>query len=176
MNNLNLGLINRCARPTLLAGAIGLALAAGSAQAIDLSTDEVSILWDTTISYSMGMRLDDPDTDLVGKSALNPAVSLLPIEEQILAPGRFSVNSDDGNLNFDQYDLIFNQARITSELQIAYKNYGAFIRGNYFYDFTLNNKDRISDEVNAVACSMPMSGAISISANASCRCASVARW
>ena len=145
MNNLELGLITR-ARTTLLAGAIGLALAAGSAQALDLSTDEVSIQWDTTISYSMGMRLDDPDEDLIGKSALNPAVSLLPIQEQIAAPGRFSVNSDDGNLNFDQYDLIFNQARITSELDISYRNYGAFIRGNYFYDFTLNNKDRISDE------------------------------
>ena len=152
MNNLELGLIARCARPTLLAGAIGLALAAGSAQALDLSTDKVSIQLDTTVSYSMGMRLNDPDEDLIGKANLydfeNADIPLiaLPIEQQLLLPGRFSVNSDDGNLNFDQYDLIFNQARITSELDISYKNYGAFVRGNYFYDFTLNNKDRISDD------------------------------
>ena len=146
MNNLDLGLLTSRARPTLLAGAIALALSAGSAQAIDLSTDEVSIQLDTTISYSMGMRLEDPDTDLIGKSVFNPAVSLLPIEQQIASPGRFSVNSDDGNLNFDQHDLIFNQARITSELQVSYKNYGAFVRGNFFHDFTLNNKDRLSDD------------------------------
>ncbi|MEM1080350.1 MAG: DUF1302 domain-containing protein [Pseudomonadota bacterium] len=146
MNNLDLGLKTRRARPSLLAGAIALALTAGSAQALDFSTDEVSIQFDTTVSYSLGMRLEDPDSDLIAKSAFNPAVSLLPIEQQIAAPGRFSANSDDGNQNFDQYDLIFNQARITSELQVSYKNYGAFVRGNYFYDFTLNNKNRLSDD------------------------------
>ncbi|MEM7053208.1 MAG: DUF1302 domain-containing protein [Pseudomonadota bacterium] len=146
MKTYDLGLMTRRNRPVLLAAAVGLALAAGSAQALDFSTDEVSIQLDTTISYSLGMRLNDPDEDLIGKANLNPAVGLLPIEQQILAPGRFSVNSDDGNLNFDQHDLIFNQARITSELQVSYKNYGAFVRGNYFYDFTLNEKDRLSDD------------------------------
>jgi hypothetical protein len=133
-------------RRSLLASAVALGLVAGPAAAIDLSTDEVSITLDTTISYSAGMRVEDRDSDLIARSAFNPAISLLPIEQQIAAPGRFSANSDDGNLNFDQYDLIFNQARITSELDIAYKNYGAFVRGNYFYDFTLNNKDRLSDD------------------------------
>lgn len=142
----NLNTTTGLPRRSLLASAIALGLVAGPAAAVDLSTGEVSINLDTTVSYSMGMRVEERDEDLVAKSVFNPAISFLPIEQQIAAPGRFSANSDDGNLNFDQYDLIFNQARITSELEIGYKNYGAFVRGNYFYDFTLNDKNRLSED------------------------------
>ncbi|AKS42958.1 DUF1302 domain-containing protein [Wenzhouxiangella marina] len=135
----------RLMRPCLLASAIGLALVANSAQAIDLSTDEVSIRLDTTISYGSGMRVSGRDDDLIAKSHFNPLIVQAPLEQQILAPGRFSANSDDGNLNFDNGDFIFNAARITSELQVDYKNYGFFVRGNYFYDFTLNDMDELSD-------------------------------
>ncbi|MDX1626559.1 MAG: DUF1302 domain-containing protein [Wenzhouxiangellaceae bacterium] len=135
----------RLPRRSLLAAAIGLGLVAGPASALDFSTDEVSIRLDSTISYAYGKRIEDQDADLIAKSHFNPAVSLLPIEQQIAAPGRFSANSDDGNLNFDQYDPIFHQARITSELSISYKNYGAFVRGNYFYDWVIQDKERISE-------------------------------
>jgi hypothetical protein len=43
-------------RPGILAGAIGLALAAQQAQAIDFSTDEVEIRLDSTVSYGIGVR------------------------------------------------------------------------------------------------------------------------
>lgn len=138
-------------RRTLLATAIGLGLLAGQASAIDFSTDEVSIRFDTTVSYSAGMRVADRDDELVAKSHFNPAVSLLPIEQQIAATGRFSANSDDGNLNFDQYDLVYNQARITSELDIGYKRFGAFVRGNYFYDFEIENHDGINNRAKEFA-------------------------
>jgi len=132
-------------RPCLLASAIGLALVTNPSQAIDLSTGDVSISLDTTISYGAGMRVSDRDNDLVGKSRFNPVIFAAPPAAQEAALGRFSANSDDGNLNFDDGDLIFNAARITSELQVDYKNYGFFVRGNYFYDFTLNDKDFLSD-------------------------------
>lgn len=132
-------------RPGILAGAIGLALAAQQVQALDLSTDNVSINLDTTVSYGIGLRASDRDDGLVAKSHFNPLVSGLPLEQQIAATGRFSANSDDGNLNFDQWDPIFNQARVTSELAINYDRYGLFVRGNYFYDFTLNDMDELSE-------------------------------
>ncbi|NBD94865.1 MAG: DUF1302 family protein [Gammaproteobacteria bacterium] len=132
-------------RPGLLAGAIGLALAAQQAQAIDFSTDEVEIRLDSTVSYGIGVRASERDDDLVAKSQFDPLVSQRPLEQQIATPGRFSANSDDGNLNFDQWDPIFNQARITSELSINFDNYGAFVRGNYFYDFTLSDMDELPD-------------------------------
>jgi hypothetical protein len=132
-------------RPCLLASAIGLALVTNPSQAIDLSTGDVSISLDTTISYGAGMRVSDRDDDLVAKSFFNPVIGGASPAAQEAALGRFSANSDDGNLNFDDGDLIFNAARITSELQVDYKNYGFFVRGNYFYDFTLNDKDFLSD-------------------------------
>ncbi|NEZ04400.1 DUF1302 domain-containing protein [Wenzhouxiangella sp. XN201] len=132
-------------RPGILAGAIGLALAAQHAQAIDFSTDEVEIRLDSTISYGVGMRVSDRDDDLIAKSQFDPLVSQRSLEQQIATPGRFSANSDDGNLNFDQWDPIFNQARITSELAINFDNFGAFVRGNYFYDVTLSDMDELPD-------------------------------
>ncbi len=130
-------------RPSLLACAIGLALSANQVQALELSRGELSINIDTTVSYGLGLRAQSRDDDLVGKANLNPFVSQLPIQQQIDAPGRFSANSDDGNLNFDKWDPIFNVARITSEADIRFRNYGAFVRGNFFHDFTLNNKDAL---------------------------------
>ncbi len=135
----------RVLRPSLLACAIGLALSGQQAQAIDLSTGEVSINLDTTISYGVGVRTGRRDSDLVAKSHFNPTIFQASLDDQIAAPGRFSANSDDGNLNFDRGDLIFNSARVTSELDIGYRNYGAFVRGNYFYDFTLSDLDQLSD-------------------------------
>ena len=132
-------------RPGLLAAAVGLALAAQQAQAIDLSTDEVSIRLDTTVSYGIGLRAEERDPDLVAKSQFDPQVFQRPLQQQIATPGRFSANSDDGNLNFDQWDPIFNQARITSELAIDFDNFGAFARGNYFYDFTLTDLDNLPE-------------------------------
>ena len=136
----------RVLRPCLLASAVALALAANPASAIDLSTGDVSIQLDTTLSYGIGMRVASRDDDLVAKAFFNPLISQAPLEQQIAATGRFSANSDDGNLNFDRWDPIFNSARVTSELSINYQNYGAFVRGNFFHDFTLNNKDFLSDD------------------------------
>lgn len=138
--------VSKTLRPSLLAGAIGMALSAGQVQALDFSGNDYELRIDTTVSYALGVRVEDRKDKMVGKAAFNPAISLLPIEQQILAPGRFSNNSDDGNLNFDSGEAIFNQARITSELSFSYKNFGAFVRGNFFHDFKLNNKDALSED------------------------------
>lgn len=137
---------SRIVRPCLLASAVALAVAANPAAAIDLSTDNVSIRLDTTLSYAIGVRASERDDDLVAKAFFNPLIVQAPLEQQMAATGRFSANSDDGNLNFDQWDPIFNVARVTSELSVGYRNFGAFVRGNYFYDFTLNDKDFLSDD------------------------------
>jgi hypothetical protein len=133
-------------RPCLLACAIGLALSAQQAQALEIRQGDFSMNIDTTLSYGVGMRVSSRDDDLVAKSHFNPVVSQLPLEQQIASPGRFSANSDDGNLNFDRGDLVFNAARISSEALINYRRYGAFIRGNFFHDFTLNNMDELSSD------------------------------
>ena len=131
-------------RPCLLACAVGLALSANHAGAVSFNAGEATIQIDTTISYGVGMRVGRRNNDLIAKSHFNPTIFQAPLEQQIAATGRFSANSDDGNLNFDRGDLIFNAARVTSELSINYRRFGAFVRGNYFYDFTLNDADFLS--------------------------------
>ena len=55
----NLNTTTGLPRRSLLASAIALGLVAGPAAAVDLSSGEVSIILDTTVSYSMGMRVED---------------------------------------------------------------------------------------------------------------------
>ncbi|MCA1778775.1 MAG: DUF1302 domain-containing protein [Xanthomonadaceae bacterium] len=137
-------------RPSLLAAAVGFALSSGMVQALDFSGPNYSLNIDTVVSYSIGLRVADRDDDLVGKAAFNPAISVFTIEQQIAAPGRFSNNSDDGNQNFDSGEVIFNQARITSEMEFSYKNYGMFLRGNFFRDFKLEEKNALSEDAKDI--------------------------
>ena len=82
---------------------------------------------DTTLSYGVTFRVEDPDSRLVG----------------LLKPdGRaYSENVDDGTLNYDT-GLVSNTVKATSELELNYKNFGAFVRGTGFYDFENQDGDR----------------------------------
>ena len=138
--------LERTLRPALLATAVAVALGASPVQAFEFQLGEVDARLDTTISYGAAWRMEERDPDLVGKAFFNPAISQASLAEQIAAPGRFSVNSDDGNLNYDDGDLILHQARVTTELSLEYKNFGGFFRGNYFYDFENNDADFLNNE------------------------------
>ena len=140
----------------LLPGALAVALLAlggTTANAIELSSLEEksdgdwSGNFDTTISYGAIWRTGDLDEDNVGKAYLNPLIVAADNATKRLAPGRWSVNNDDGNRNYpDSGDLVANTAKFTSELDIQYKNYGMFTRFMGFYDFENHNKDFLSDD------------------------------
>lgn len=147
-----------------LAAAVGLALLTPSAQAFEFGNGEFTGTIDTTISYGYSWRTEDQDPDLIGKTQFNPLIcaqnrAVLPIPApsaanpfpacaagfpgspaQAAAPGRFSANRDDGNLKYDKGDAIANTFKITSEMKLAWRNWGAFTRATYFYDF--ENADR----------------------------------
>jgi hypothetical protein len=95
---------------------------------------------DTTISYGASVRVEERDERLVGKSNLNPFVGLGDLDDRIAAPGRWSINSDNGNLNYDDGDLFSNAIKLTSDIAFSYDTWGGFFRVNYFYDF--ENADR----------------------------------
>ena len=62
---------------------------------------------------------------------------------QIAAPGRFSVNSDDGNLNFKKGALFSEVAKVVTEMDLNFQDdYGIFLRARGFYDFELKDDDR----------------------------------
>jgi len=132
-----------------LSAALTLALCGAlstSAQAIEFSSGEFSGSFDTTISYGAVWRASDLDEDNVGKAVFNPTTFLLDNAGQRAAPGRWSVNGDDGNLNYpDGGDLISHTIKFTSELDVTWRNFGAFTRFTGFYDFENAGKDFLSD-------------------------------
>ena len=134
--------------PAALATAL-LAMTATSANAIEFSNDEWSGSFDTTISYGAAWRTGDLDPANIGKSANNPIEFLGTNAERREAVGRWSVNNDDGNRNYpDSGDLISNTVKLTSELDVRWRNYGAFTRFSAFYDFQNAGKDFLSDEAD----------------------------
>jgi hypothetical protein len=101
-------------------------LMAAPGEAFDLSTDKVTFLIDTTLSWGARYRLDDRDERIIGLANGGEA---------------FSVNGDDGNLNFSP-GLSSNAVKATIDVDIRLKNVGAFFRGSGFYDFELEDGDR----------------------------------
>ncbi len=134
----------------LLPGALAatlLALGCTTANAIEFSKGEWSGSFDTTISYGAIWRAGDLDEDYAGKAYFNPLIVAADNATKRLAPGRWSVNTDDGNRNYpDSGDLVANTIKFTSELDVTYKNYGLFTRFMGFYDFENHSKDFLSDE------------------------------
>jgi Protein of unknown function (DUF1302) len=98
--------------------------------------------FDSTLSYGAAWRMSDRDSDLIG------------IANRQYNDGKgtaYSLNFDDGNLNYDKGELINNTAKITSELALQYNNFGLFVRGTAFYDFENNDGDRARTELSSDA-------------------------
>jgi hypothetical protein len=127
------------------------------AHAIDFTRGELSGSFDTTLSYGASVRMEERDDDLIGKAQFNPAIvaqiAALTAQGrfieaqalQVAAPGRFSVNNDDGNLKYDDGDLFSNAVKVTSELGLNWRDSGAFMRATYFYDFENAGRDDLTD-------------------------------
>ncbi|MFC1701245.1 DUF1302 domain-containing protein [Pseudomonadota bacterium] len=134
----------------LLPGALAvtlLALSGTSANAVEFTNGEWWGNFDTTVSYGAIWRTRDFSNGNVGKAYFNPTAFLLSNAEQQQAPGRWSVNNDDGNRNYpDSGDLVANTIKLTSEFDLRYKNYGFFTRFMGFYDFLNHNQEFLSDE------------------------------
>jgi hypothetical protein len=106
----------------------------------------------TTITVGGAWRMQDRAADLVGKSNLNPNVcadfqscqgvfkdQTGPARALVAAPGQFSLNADDGNLNYGRHDLIEAVGKVTQDLKLSYENFEFFARWLYFYDAVNNN-------------------------------------
>ena len=136
----------------VLVASLAMALAASvstTAQAIDFSSGEFSGSFDTTISYGAQWRADDLDPDYVGHAYHNPLAFTLSNAERREALGKWSVNNDNGNRNYpDGGDLISNTIKFTSELDLTWRNFGAFTRFTGFYDFENEDQDFLTEEAD----------------------------
>jgi hypothetical protein len=94
-----------------------------SVRAFVFALGDVQANFDTTLSVGFLNRLQDPDPNLYGLTNKFQGV-----------PGRaYSVNGDDGDLNYPagNASILYKG---TSDLQLKWRNFGAFVRGYYFYD------------------------------------------
>ncbi|MEM9056249.1 MAG: DUF1302 family protein, partial [Pseudomonadota bacterium] len=109
---------------------MAVALACGStAHAVGFSSESGDFYgsWDTTISYGQSWRMQRASNEIVGIANGGDA---------------FSVNNDDGTLNFQRGKPFSRVGKITSEIELNYKNFGGFFRGTYFYDMELMNDEQ----------------------------------
>lgn len=67
---------------------------------------------------------------------LNSFVGEGPGANQVFvdAPGQFSNNNDDGNLNYDQGDITQAVGKVSADVTMTWRDYSFFARGFYFYD------------------------------------------
>ncbi len=170
MKKLNRSTGLRARAPLAMAVAVAL-LAAPAVQAFEFGSGEFTGNLDTTVSLGYSWRTEDQDPNLIGKAHYNPSLclqnvqlgavppptALVPVPRctistsfagsptQQTAIGRFSVNRDDGNLLYDEGDAISQAFKITSELDLKYKNFGAFMRASYFYDMENATRTDLSE-------------------------------
>jgi Protein of unknown function (DUF1302) len=95
-----------------------------SANAVGFEKGDVYGSWDSTASFGTLYRVQPIATDLIGRGN---------------GGGSFSTNGDDGNLNYSETGLVSRTLKITSELELNYKNYGAFVRATGFQDNEANS-------------------------------------
>lgn len=133
---------------SLCAVAVIGALQFSSVQAMQFEAGDLEVTLDTTVSYGVSWRVEERDDRFVGKSNYynfdftTGQPSFNPVN------GGYSTNGDDGNLNTDKGDIFSNVFKITPELMLKYRNYGAFVRASMFYDFELKDNDREFKQLN----------------------------
>ena len=116
-----LKLIGNVVIPSLSVLAMSSFLFVGQANAVDLSSGEVEARLDTTISYGVTVRVEEQDKDLI--------------------EGLFAVNRNDGDYN-SRRGIVSNTAKFTSDLDLAYRNFGMFLRATGFFDAENENGTR----------------------------------
>jgi hypothetical protein len=122
----------------------------GPAAAAEFEIGEVRGHVDTTVSAGASMRVQDRDCSLI--HVTNGGCS----EEGVF------LNSDDGNLNYGQWDVFANTYKASVDVELAWKNFGGFFRGSVFYDFvTMNtNTERTNLERDALYRSSPINSGV----------------
>lgn len=115
--------------PALAAGALlGTAFAAMPAAAADFRFGDVRLSIDSIASVGVTMRaskqncmyiseLNGGCPDGIGQSA--------------------NINTDDGNINFDQWDIVSAPVKVVSDFEARWENWGAFARLRAYYDHAI---------------------------------------
>lgn len=135
-------------------GAVGLLLVSvfsGPAQALDYTWNDINFTLKNRFSIGAAVRMEERDNDMIGKlnvegqqnlCAADDCISFTgdpaPNQRLVDAEGAFFGHAaDDGNLNYDQHDIVSAATKLSSELAVSWRDYQFKARGIAFYD-TLN--------------------------------------
>ena len=111
--------------------AIGLASFTGSANAVTFNIGEIEGQFDSQMSIGASMSTTDPDKRFIH--------TLTEIDGRNQGGEATARTSDDGRLNYEKGDFFSKIFKGSHDLELRYKNSGAFIRGNYWYDFEIKD-------------------------------------
>lgn len=114
---------------------VGLSAAStASAFVVELGEDS-KIDCSVSLTYGAGWRLKDPDKKLISDttaSAVNVAL----------------LNADDGNRNFKKWDMMNNRVSALIDMDLQYKDYGAFVRPRVYFDWAYDGSNANDDPLS----------------------------
>ena len=99
------------------------------AQAASFELDNnVTVDWDTTVSYDAQWRMEGRDKTLLDY------------------PAPVGLVTDDGNRNFDKHDQTQNRISFSSDVDVNYGDGGVFLRARGWYDDVYNDSSLTSEK------------------------------
>jgi len=119
-------------QPKSLALAVALGTAA-PAYAVNFNIGEIEGQFDSAMSIGASWSMADRDMDLVG--AANGGTG-------------YTQTGDDGRLNFKKGETFSKIFKGVHDLELRYRDSGAFIRGKYWYDFELKDESRLFKDIS----------------------------
>ncbi len=116
------------------------ALSAAGAQALEFNAGPISAQVNTSVSYGIGFRTEDPDLSQIHPANANALYGTNFAVQGDTGAGS-TYNYDDGTLNYEKNDIITNVVKGNVDLELVWGDGGAFIRGSAFYDSAIMNDD-----------------------------------
>jgi hypothetical protein len=134
---------NAALRTTAIAAAICAAFAAAEpARAFEIPTDneDLTIRWDNTVRYNIGMRVQGQNPAILGNA-----------------------NADDGDRNFSNGSVVTNRFDVLSEFDMIWqKKYGIRVSAAGWYDFAYSSLDNTNTATaNTLVNGLPVAGVLS---------------
>jgi len=107
------------------------------AGAVEYKFGEVGGSIDTILSAGASIRTSGRDCENIGYGAGGCLKNTASGRQRAFA----GTQTDDGNLNYGQWDVFSGAMKATSEIQASFRNFGAFVRGTAFVDPIVDNTD-----------------------------------
>jgi hypothetical protein len=144
----------------------------GVAMALDFDYAGIEGSLNSRVSIGAGLRTEAPDSALIAKQNLNPALcgqsncqsftgDASENQKLVDAPGAFfGTNKDDGNLNYDQWDVVSAVSKLSSDLSGSWHDWLRFELGATVYFDPVNNSfDEQHPDTTFQPATTPRSGA-----------------